>query len=128
VLTQSFRAKSGDTVFAYQFEQALPGKPELGAGHTFELPYVFGNLSPTGFLGGPFDDADRTLSEQMQTYWTNFAKTGDPNGKGLPDWKHFGTDAPNYMVFADGRVGGQQGLRTAACGLYRAHWAQSHAY
>ena len=126
VMTQTFRAAAGDAVFAYQFEQSLPGKEAQGAGHTFELPYVFGNLSPTGFMGGNFGPADRELSAQMQAYWTNFVKNGDPNGPGMPDWKPFRPDETNYMVFADGRTGLHQNLRAAACSLYREHWTAVH--
>ena len=52
--------------------------------HAGELPYAFGNLWRHP---GLYDDEDYKLSETMQTYWTNFVKTGDPNGEGLPHWQ-----------------------------------------
>jgi len=126
VMTQSFRAAAGNAVYAYQFGQSLPGREAMGAGHTFELPFVFGNLSPSGFLGGNFSPADHELSRQMQAYWTNFAKTGDPNGPGLPRWNRFEPAAADYMVFIDGGTHDAQGLHAGVCSLYRQTWADEH--
>ena len=59
-----------------------PGSPfaTLGATHGAEMPYVFDHLDQQPL---PWADADRRLAAAMATYWTNFAKTGDPNGAGL---------------------------------------------
>ncbi|MBE5905828.1 MAG: carboxylesterase family protein [Lachnospiraceae bacterium] len=51
--------------------------------HAGELPYAYGNLWRHP---GLYTKSDEKLSEIMQNYWTNFAKTGNPNGKGLPNW------------------------------------------
>lgn len=52
--------------------------------HAGELPYAYGNLYRHP---GLYDEDDYKLSEMMVGYWTNFAKTGDPNGEGLPYWE-----------------------------------------
>lgn len=49
----------------------------------------------------PWSDRDRTLSDQMEQYWTNFAKTGDPNNVGLPEWPHYGAPAEAVMELGD---------------------------
>ena len=55
-----------------------------GAGHGSEIGYVFNNLrSWNGSVIAPTDSA---VAKMMNTYWANFAKTGNPNGKGLPKW------------------------------------------
>ena len=45
--------------------------------------------------------ADRELANLMATYWTNFAKNGDPNGEGLPVWPNFTTDREAVLHFND---------------------------
>ena len=82
--------------FIYRFDKPSAANPN-GSGHGQEVSYVFGNLG----IGGRAQptDADRALSEQMQTYWTNFAKTLDPNGPGLPQWPAFTPDRPQMMRF-----------------------------
>ena len=103
-------------VYEYQFDRAIPGRPATQ--HSAELPYVFGNLLPGGFLGGPFTDVDRKISSDLQTYWTNFAKTGDPNGAGMPKWPRFDPSARAFMEFTDSGPVAKEGLRRQVCDLY----------
>ena len=87
--------------FVYFFDQhspQIPGSPfndPDGATHASEIAYVFGNLSPD------YGPQDHVLSERMGAYWTNFAKTGDPNGQGLPHWAAF-TRAGEETLVLDG--------------------------
>jgi para-nitrobenzyl esterase len=69
----------------YYFDRVLswPAHPEFGAFHTSEVPYVFKTI---GRLDRPWEAVDKELSDTVASYWTNFAKTGDPNGTGLPRW------------------------------------------
>ena len=68
--------------FAYFFDHPLPGD-NAGAWHSADLWYWFGTLEN---CWRPFTDADFHLSQTMQNYLVNFAKTGDPNGENLPVW------------------------------------------
>ncbi len=84
-------AKAGKPVYAFHFgyvtQSARATSP--GARHAAELVYVFDTLgSRTTRTQAPtaVADADRKVAKQMNTYWANFAKTGDPNGSGLPRW------------------------------------------
>ena len=91
--------KTGDSpVYRYHFElRATPSKfhPGTFAFHSDDIEYVFGTLDTRP--GWTPSAADRTLSDQMMTYWTNFAKTGDPNGQGLPPWPKY-TEADGYSL------------------------------
>jgi para-nitrobenzyl esterase len=75
----------------------------LGAYHGAEIPYVFDNLDAAnqGTIVHPWREADRTLATMMSDYWTNFAKTGNPNGRGLPMWPAFRTGSNDVMIFGD---------------------------
>jgi len=94
---------------AYQYEFTRVngfGRNRLGAFHGSEIPYVFGNMSvvPLGFgpvKPGTYDDADLRLSEVMQSYWVQFARTGDPNGAGLVQWPVFDSGAAAYLELSD---------------------------
>jgi para-nitrobenzyl esterase len=65
----------------------------LGAHHAAEVPYVFGTLDRMK-MG---DETDKALSEKMIAYWTRFAKTGDPNGQGLPRWPVYTPATDEYL-------------------------------
>jgi para-nitrobenzyl esterase len=103
-------------VYEYQFDRAIPGRPATQ--HSAELSYLFGNLLPGGFLGGPYTDVDRKISNDLQVYWANFAKTGDPNGAGLPKWPGFDSSTRAFLEFTDNGPVAREGLRRQICDLY----------
>ena len=73
-------SEQGKPVYTYYFTKQNGG---LGDWHSGEMIYAYGNLENAPHN---YDADDRALSEIMQQYWINFAKTGDPNGAGLPMW------------------------------------------
>ena len=81
----NWHTATGNTGYQYQFSRTVHGKEALGAAHASEIPFVFGTL-PVWQRRNGYNDSDKDYSVIMQQYWTNFAKTGDPNGAGRPAW------------------------------------------
>ena len=116
----SWHSAAHHPTFEYELAHAIPGQEAQGAVHSSDLPYVFGYFPKSGNIAGNFSEVDRQLSDLIENYWTNFAKVGDPNAAGLPEWPPFGTGR-QYIRFAqDGKVVPLTSLRDAPCSAYRA--------
>jgi para-nitrobenzyl esterase len=91
---------AGQQVFVYRFDRSIPGKGEatLGAFHSLEVPFVFGSLRDREWQWLPSTADDASLSELLQTYWTNFAKTGNPNASGMPNWPAWSDEKKEFLV------------------------------
>jgi len=74
----------GVPVYRYFFKRQRPNTTGFGAVHSAEIEYALGNLSTNKVY--PWTADDYQISETMQSYFANFIKSGDPNGKGLPAW------------------------------------------
>src|SRR5690606_35459254 len=82
---------SQDKVFLYYFDQHQEypkDSPKYGQGspHGQDVAYVFQTLNDKN---PDITPSDIKVSDLISTYWTNFAKTGNPNGKGVPEWPAF---------------------------------------
>ncbi|MCW1883526.1 carboxylesterase family protein [Luteolibacter flavescens] len=73
-------AHGKNKAFLYYYDHR--NSPDKGADHGAEIAYIFGNVARS-------KPADRAMSDLVSSYWVNFAKTGDPNGPGLPEWTAF---------------------------------------
>ena len=96
------QAKMGQSsAYLYYFDQH-PDYPEdsprygYGSPHGQDVAYVFMTLDPSKPETTEFDLA---ISDAMGTYWTNFAKYGDPNGEGVPEWPTFSDETPDVLYF-----------------------------
>ncbi|MCR5079398.1 MAG: carboxylesterase family protein [Bacilli bacterium] len=74
--------EAGDNVYKYQFTKE---NGYYGTYHSGEMVYCYGSLDKS-IHGFAYNESDFALSKTMVSYWSNFAKTGNPNGEGLPNW------------------------------------------
>jgi para-nitrobenzyl esterase len=90
---------AGGRVWFYYFSRQRPGPggDKLGAYHGTEIPYVFD--SHDAWL--PTDAVDRRLTDAVMDYWVQFARSGDPNVPGRPEWPQYRTDKPEVMELGD---------------------------
>jgi para-nitrobenzyl esterase len=78
---------------ATSLRKMLPGAP-----HATEIPYVFDTVKAK--YGADLSAEDEKIAQQTNTYWANFAKTGNPNGTGLPDWPKYESSSDILMDFS----------------------------
>jgi para-nitrobenzyl esterase len=112
------QSKTGKSkVYYYYFDQHPDhpaDSPQYGYGspHAQDVSYVFQHIDPSD---PKTSKSDLEISEAMGTYWTNFAKIGNPNGKGVPEWPAFNEEKPVVMYFGPtphtGPVPGEQSLK-----------------
>ncbi|MFO1426396.1 MAG: carboxylesterase family protein [Steroidobacteraceae bacterium] len=103
-------ARNGHPTYAYRFARVLEQhRGELpGAAHGAEARYVFGTLDTLHDIAGPdrpgdmgwrVTDADRAYADLVARYWVQFARTGNPNGEGLPAWPAVGRSDDAVLEF-----------------------------
>jgi para-nitrobenzyl esterase len=106
-----------NTGYEYQFSRTVHGQEAQGAPHASEIPFVFGTL-PVWQNMRKYNESDQQYAPQMQEYWSNFAKSGDPNGGKLVKWPRFDATARAYLDFTDAGPVAKEGLRRQACDLF----------
>ncbi|MBN1132047.1 MAG: carboxylesterase family protein [Bacteroidales bacterium] len=106
---------NGEPAYIYHFgyvPDAVKEWMRFGAGHGSEVGYVFDNLMNRD--GSPVDPKDKEVAKMMNTYWANFARTGDPNGEGLPEWPVYNTQNEEILdIQSDGKAVGRPDPRKA---------------
>ena len=132
-LYAELQAEAGGNAYHYWFTHEPPydpAKPDLGSAHTAELPYVFDYLSgPRVFpadssialmAGNPREEQ---FADQVSQYWVNFARTGNPNGEGLPYWHGVQELGPNQTMVLDADGSGASAwLGAAKTALFQAQF------
>lgn len=96
---RAFVAKGAPT-YMYQFgyvPSAMRERARYGAGHGSEISFVFNTLNARWGAPGEAISEEKELARIMNTYWTNFAKTGNPNGKGVPVWHLYNTQKEEIL-------------------------------
>ena len=100
-------ARQGLASYEYRFSYVATSMRGQwpGAPHATEIPYVFDTVATK--YGKDLTPADEATAKAANAYWANFAKTGDPNGPGLPHWPRYAPATDGIMDFSpDGPKGG----------------------
>ena len=116
----------GQRAFLYRFSRIRPDplcQTRLLAFHGSELPFIFKTLEGVEL---EYDETDVALSETISAYWLRFAKTGNPNGPGLPVWPAYSPGSDRFMDFGD-EVVPRGGLRTESFDLLDEIYAEKRA-
>jgi para-nitrobenzyl esterase len=124
----------GKQVYFYQFSRTPPFPSGnryygLGATHGMEMPYVFDHLYQ---LEVPWTAKDRELAAVLPEYWANFAKSGNPNGPGLPVWPSFREARDTVMILGEDlraeAIPGEQNLKRIDRIYATAKFVSRHVY
>jgi para-nitrobenzyl esterase len=129
--------KQGRQAWLFYFAQNPPGpagQPALPAAHASEIPYAFNNLGKPALFPDPSDPAlsaasapDLKVADQMSSYWVNFARTGNPNGAGLPVWQAHEVGASERAIVLDAEPSTESLPAKARLELYDKLYAQMRA-
>ena len=93
---------------------AMRERARYGAGHGSDISFVFNTLNARWGATAEATPEEKELARIMNTYWANFAKSGNPNGKGLPDWPLYDTQKEEILdIDLDGKTVGMPDPRKA---------------
>ena len=93
-------SKKMHPAYLYFYERRPPPADQtIGASHALDLNHVFGGFLPLW----PSDERDTELTSEMQRFWAQFARTGNPNHEGAQNWPAFG-ESSREMVFGHERT------------------------
>jgi para-nitrobenzyl esterase len=118
---QSVRGKA--KAYLYYFTHippTAPGQPSRGATHTADLAYMFENKPPNV----TWTDIDQKLADTMSSYWVNFATTGNPNGKGLPQWPAYNEKKGDKNIVLGDTVMVGQGIDPGMIAFYDSYYTK----
>jgi para-nitrobenzyl esterase len=111
-------AAVGQPAYLYFFTRVPPSPSQTaGAFHAAEIVFVFDKSVPLF----PTDEQDQVIVQTMGGYWTQFAKTGDPNAEGLPVWPELSGAKPQQMVFGP-KIEATHVGRAEAYDIFERHW------
>lgn len=99
--------------FVYEFGHVPPDKPDFpnyGAFHTSEVPFALHTLHT---WQRPWRPVDKAVEKMMSAYWVNFAKTGNPNGEGLPEWKAYEKATGHILTIEENTSSKEAYMKTA---------------
>jgi para-nitrobenzyl esterase len=99
IIEAELRAQQGAPVYAYQLDYRSPlDGGRYGAMHTMDIPLVFDNIAQSGSLIGT-DAVAQRVADRMSDAFIAFARSGDPNNTGLPQWRPYELSARATMLF-----------------------------
>jgi para-nitrobenzyl esterase len=123
-------SRHGVPVFLYSFSRVPPLQPfrsvSLGAFHSAEIDYEFGAPSAPGGRADPYEETDRALARSIKGAWVQFARTGDPNGAGLPTWPRYQKSTDQHLDFGS-EIHAGSGLHARSLDVYDSAFAAMRA-
>ena len=133
-LYADYQVQRGNKAYLYFFAQNPPGpagQPAFPAAHAAEVPYVFNNVGELPLFPDRSDPKlagasapDQKVADQMSSYWANFARSGDPNGAGLPTWPAHRVGASDSAIILDADPGSETLPTKARLELYDKLYAE----